>query len=66
VRCLEMTKVSSRNSKKIAGNIVSVVGFLMILANALDYVLGWDANLVPLLIIGLVLVAVGLGLSTNR
>jgi hypothetical protein len=61
-----MTKVSSRNSKKIAGNIVSVVGFLMILANALDYVLGWDANLVPLLIIGLVLVAVGLGLSTNR
>jgi hypothetical protein len=61
-----MNKVSSRNSKKIAGNIVSVVGFLMILANALDYVLGWDANLVPLLIIGLVLVAVGLGLSTNR
>ena len=61
-----MTKVSGRNSKKTAGNIVSVVGFLMILANALDYVLGWDANLVPLLIIGLVLVAVGLGLSTNR
>ena len=61
-----MTKVSGRSSKKTAGNIVSVVGFLMILANALDYVLGWDANLVPLLIIGLVLVAVGLGLSTNR
>lgn len=61
-----MTKVSSRNSKRTTGNIVSAVGFLMILANAFDYVLGWDANLVPLLIIGLVPVAVGFGLSTNR
>jgi hypothetical protein len=61
-----MTEVSSPNRKKTAGSIVSAVGFLMILANALDYLLGWNANLIPLLIIGLVLVAVGLLLSRDR
>lgn len=61
-----MTEVSRPNRKKTAGDIVSGMGFLMILANALDYLLGWDANLIPLLIVGFVLVAVGLGLSRNR
>ena len=61
-----MTKVPNPNRKMTAGKIISAVGFLMILANALDYLLGWDKNLVPLLIIGLVLIAVGLSLSTNR
>jgi len=61
-----MTNVPKPNSRKTAGNIVAALGFLMILANALDYLLGWGFNLVPLLIIGLVLVAVGLRLSTQR
>jgi hypothetical protein len=60
-----MTKVPNPNRKKTAGKIISAVGFLMILANALDYLLGWDNNLVPLLIIGLALIAVGLSLSSN-
>jgi len=36
------------------------VGFLMIIFNALDYILGWEGNSTPLFIIGLVFVAVGL------
>ena len=39
------------------------VGFLMILINALDYLLGWDQELMPLMIIGLVLVITGMNLS---
>jgi len=54
------------NRRKTAGKLISAIGFLMILANAIGYLLGSDVNAVPLLTIGLVLVAVGLGLSANR
>ena len=40
-------------------------GFLMIVANALDYLLGWGRDLFPLLIIGLSLVVVGVNLSSE-
>ncbi len=42
------------------------VGFLMILVNALDYLLGWDGEFVPLMIIGLVFVVSGMNLARNR
>jgi len=35
-------------------------GFIMIVANALDYLLGWNTELSPIGIIGLVFVAIGL------
>lgn len=54
------------NRKKTAGRLVAAAGFLMILANALDYLWGWDVNLVPLMIIGLGLVATGITLAKNR
>ena len=61
-----MTNSTIRGRKRLAGLLITTVGFLMVLANALDYLLGWDGNLIPLLIIGLVLVATGLGMSTRR
>jgi len=49
-----------QSKNKTRGQIMVVVGFLMILANALNYLLSWDGNYTPLGIIGLVFVAVGL------
>ena len=43
-----------------------VVGFVMILINAFDYLFGWNANLIPLLIIGLALVVSGIYLARTR
>ena len=42
------------------GHIMFGVGFLMILANALSYLLNWDRAIAPSGIIGLVFVAVGM------
>lgn len=61
-----MTNSTNSGRKRLAGRLMATVGFLMVLANAFDYLLGWDGNLIPLLIIGLVLVATGLSLSTRR
>ena len=61
-----MTDSTNLHRKKTAGRLMAAVGFLMVLANALDYLLGWDVNLVPLMIIGLVLVVTGINLSDNR
>ena len=39
------------------------IGLLMILVNALNYVLDWDGEFMPLMIIGLVLVVTGMNLA---
>ena len=61
-----MTKSTNLGYRRLAGRLMATVGFLMIFANALDYLLGWDVKLVPLLIIGLVLIVTGLSLTTRR
>jgi hypothetical protein len=50
------------NSKKTSGYVMAGIGLLMLLANAFNYVLGWDGEFVPLMIIGLVLVVTGMNL----
>ena len=52
--------------KKAAGYMMAVVGLLMILVNALDYLLDWNGEYVALLIIGLVLVVTGMNLSRKK
>ena len=42
------------------GHVMVGAGFLMILVNALDYILNWNYEFTPLFIIGLVFVAVGM------
>ncbi len=54
---------SSSSTRKTAGTIMSAVGFLMILANALDYILGWQAEFTPLWMMGLVVVVIGMHIS---
>jgi len=61
-----MTNSPKQNGKKTAGYVMAGVGFLMILVNALDYLLGWDGEFMPLMIIGLVLVVSGMNLSRRR
>lgn len=53
----------SNVKKKKAGRVIVATGFLMILANAVDYRIASNMKSTPLLIIGLVLVAVGISLS---
>ncbi|MBR9700055.1 hypothetical protein GOV09_06365 [Candidatus Woesearchaeota archaeon] len=45
------------------GYVMAGAGFFMIIVNALDYLLGWDIEFTPLLIIGLVLVVVGMNMD---
>ncbi|NYT00974.1 MAG: hypothetical protein GKB99_04555 [Methanocellales archaeon] len=45
---------------KIRGYVMAGAGFIMILANSLDYLLGGDGEFTPVGIIGLVFVAIGL------
>ena len=54
---------SSWATRKTAGTVMSVVGFLMILANALDYLLGWQGDFTPLWMMGLVVVVIGMHIS---
>ncbi len=61
-----MSEASDSKRRKIAGFIALCLGFLMILANAVDYLLDLDENLMPLMIIGLALVAVGANLTARQ
>lgn len=61
-----MVVTADRNRKRTAGLIMAAAGFVLILANALDYLFGWEANLVPLFIIGIMLVVVGTSLSARK
>jgi len=61
-----MTNNTKQNSKKNAGYVMASIGLLMILANAFNYVLGWDGEFMSLMIIGLVLVVTGMNLSRKH
>jgi len=57
-----MTNNTKQSSKKTSGYVMAGIGLLLIMANAFNYVLGWDGEFVPLMIIGLVLVVTGMNL----
>ena len=61
-----MREQSKNRRHKTAGRVIAGLGLAMILANALGYLLAWPADLMPLLIIGLILVAVGVNLASSR
>ncbi len=60
-----MTDTINQNRKRTVGYVMAGAGCLMILANALDFALGWEANLIPLFIIGIALASVGMSLFKN-
>jgi membrane protein implicated in regulation of membrane protease activity len=45
--------------RKVSGYIMAGVGFVMILINALSYLLGWDLKSPAFTILGLVLIVIG-------
>ena len=47
------------DEREISGYIMAVVGFIMILMNALSYILGWDLKSPAFTILGLVLIVIG-------
>ncbi len=51
---------------KIRGYVMAGAGFVMILANALDYLLRLETEFTPSGIIGLVFVVIGMGFVRNE
>jgi len=47
------------DEREISGYIMAVVGFVMILINALSYLLGWNLKSPAFTILGLVLIVIG-------
>jgi hypothetical protein len=47
------------DEQQISGYIMAAVGFVMILMNALSYLLGWDLKSPAFTILGLVLIVTG-------
>jgi membrane protein implicated in regulation of membrane protease activity len=47
------------NEREISGYIMAVVGFVMILINALSYLFGWTWKSPAFTILGLVLIVIG-------
>jgi membrane protein implicated in regulation of membrane protease activity len=45
--------------QQVSGYIMAGVGFVMILINALSYLLGWDLKSPAFTILGLVLIVIG-------
>jgi len=45
--------------RQISGYIMASVGFVMILINAMSYLLGWDLKSPAFTILGLVLIVIG-------
>ncbi len=50
------------SKRKIAGYIIAVIGFIMILFSALNYIMGWNLQITAFSAIGIVNVAIGTGL----
>lgn len=49
------------NKRKIVGYIMALIGFVMILISALNYILGWNMQTSTYSIIGIVFVTIGIG-----
>ena len=47
------------DEREISGYIMAVVGFVMILINALSYLLGWNLKSPAFTILGLVFIVIG-------
>lgn len=46
--------------KKIKGYIMAIIGFILLLYNALSYLLGWESRNPAFTVLGLIFVVVGL------
>ena len=58
--------MKSKTDGRIRGKVMVFVGFVMIVFNALDYILAWERDLTPIGILGLVFVGVGLRMARGK
>ncbi len=47
-------------NKKIQGYIMAIIGFILLLFNALSYLLGWESRNSAFTVLGLVFVIIGM------
>jgi hypothetical protein len=50
------------NKTKVPGYIMAIIGFLLILFNALNYIFGWNEGSAPLSIVGIVFLGAGMAI----
>ena len=50
------------SKNKIKGYFMAVIGFAMVVFNALNYLLDWDQESTPLMIIGIALTVTGMNM----
>jgi hypothetical protein len=48
--------------KKVAGYITAIIGFLMIVFSALNYLFGWNMQTSGITVIGIVCIVIGTGI----
>ena len=63
---MKLVDKSKLANRRVAGYFAAVVGFLMLVSNALGYLLDWPRDHTPFLIIGLVLVVTGINLAKSK
>jgi hypothetical protein len=49
------------NKKKITGYIMVIIGFIIILYHAINYIFGWKLD-TPVGVIGIIFVVIGMGM----
>ena len=59
---MKLLQRKNLGSRRLAGYLMAVVGFLMLFSNALGYLFDWNRESTPFLISGLVLVVTGMNL----
>lgn len=58
--------MKKQNINQTRGKIMVFIGFIMIVFNALSYILAWERDLIVLGILGLVFVGVGLRMAKGK
>tara|TARA_Y100000310_G_scaffold319230_1_gene374251 strand:+ start:59 stop:244 length:186 start_codon:yes stop_codon:yes gene_type:complete len=58
--------MKSKTNNKTKGKVMVAIGFIMIIFNALGYILAWETDLTIIFILGLVFAAVGLRMARGK
>lgn len=48
--------------KKVFGYLTAIIGFIMILFSALNYILGWNLQTASFSVVGIVCTVIGMGI----
>jgi hypothetical protein len=60
-----MNQKQAKN-KRFSGYFMTIIGFILILINAVNYIFGWEFKSTPLVILGLIFVVIGLKIAKEN